>query len=355
VFDYIDGGAEAEVTLKANRRAFEAVTFRPRHGVGVPNCNLDTSVLKLRLSLPVLVAPIGYSSVLYPHGELAAARAAAKAGTAYILSTISAERLEDVNDCCRGLTWYQLYLWGGREAAEGAIERARKALVSALVITIDSAVGGKRERDIRNGAEQLLTRGIVSKVPYLWQLLTRPRWLTTYLRHGGMPKLANVVLSGTGPMSVTNMPYAPVTWDDVRWIRDLWKGPILIKGVLTGDDARRALDEGADAIVVSNHGGRQLDGVSSSLQALSEVVAAVGERTEILVDSGIRSGSDIIKAICLGARAVLCGRAFAYGLAAGGEAGVTCALNILRSDLERTLQLLGCGSIAALDGSFVST
>jgi isopentenyl diphosphate isomerase/L-lactate dehydrogenase-like FMN-dependent dehydrogenase len=354
VFDYIDGGAEGEITLKANRQAFEAVTFRPRHAVSIQNCSLETSVLNLKLSLPVLLAPIGYSSVLYPKGELAAARAAATAGTTYILSTVSAERLEDVNDCCRGLAWYQLYLWGGREAAEGIIERARRAHVSALVVTVDSSVGGKRERDIRNGVGELLACSSASKIPFLWQLLMRPRWLADYLRYGGISKLANVVVPGIGPLPLTDIRYAAVTWQDVRWIRELWKGPIVVKGILTGDDAKRSLDEGADAVVVSNHGGRQLDGVPSSLRALSEVVAAVGDRTEILLDSGIRRGSDIVKAICLGARAVLCGRAFAYGLAAAGEAGVTCALNILRDDLERTLQLIGCHSIDELNDSYVS-
>lgn len=354
IFDYLDGGAEGEVTLRANRSAFDAVTFRPRHAIPIENCNLQTSVLKEPLSLPILLAPIAHSNVLYPRGELAAARAAGAAGVPYILSTLSAERLEDVKACSSGSLWYQLYLWGGREAAEAAIARSAKAGVTALVVTIDSIVGGKRERDIRNRAEELWTRGLLTNLPVLRRLMTRPRWLVGYLRHGGMPRLANVIQPGQDLGLLRKARYQGITWQDLNWIRRTWNGPLLIKGVLTADDARRSLDEGADALIVSNHGGRQLDGVPSSLEALSEVVEAVGTSVEILMDGGIRRGSDVIKAICLGARAVLCGRAFAYGLASSGEAGVTTALSILRADLERTMKLLGCPSISALDRSYIN-
>ena len=354
VFDYLDGGAEGEVTLRANRSAFDSVTFRPRHAIPITECNLQTSVLKKTLSLPILLAPIAHSNILHPRGELAAARAAGSAGTAYVLSTLSEERLEDVRDCSNGPVWYQLYLWGGREAAEAAIERSAKAGIRALVVTIDSIVGGKRERDIRNRAEELWTRDLLASLPFLFRLMARPGWLTDYLRHGGMPRLANVIQPGQENGLVWKARYQAVTWQDLSWIRETWKGPLLIKGILTADDARRSLDEGADALVVSNHGGRQLDGVPSSLEALAEVVEAVGTRTEILMDGGIRRGSDVIKAICLGARAVLCGRAFAYGLASSGEAGVTTALSILRVDLERTMKLLGCTSISELNRSYIN-
>src|SRR6266850_2296754 len=233
VFDYLDGGAEGEVTLRENCRVFEDVTFRPRQAVTVPGCELCTRFLGLELSFPALLAPVGYSRLMHPGGEVAAARAAGLAGTAYILSTISGHPLEDVKASSSGPVFYQLYLLGGRGAAEGAIERARAAGFSALVVTIDTPVAGMRER---------------------------------------------------------------------------WHGPIVVKGVLTGDDASRAVDEGAAALVVSNHGGRQLDGVAASLRALPEVVAAVNGRAEVLMDGGIRRGADIVKAICLGARAVLCGR-----------------------------------------------
>jgi len=357
VFDYVDGGAEDEVTMEANRTAFSLVTFRPRQGLNVPDCDLSTRVLGFGLSLPLLLAPVGYASVLHPGGDLAAARAASKAGTVYILSTFSGQRLEEVKAGCSGPLWYQLYLVGGRDIAEYAIERARAAGFSALVVTVDGAVPGMRERDLRNGMNQLLSRRIVAKLPFFWQLLRRPGWLTRFLLEGGMPRLQNLVIPGQAAMSIEELgetgPHVGFTWDDLRWIRELWAGPIVVKGIITGDDGRRAVDEGANAVVVSNHGGRQLDCVPASLRALPEVVAAVDGRAEVLMDGGIRRGSDIIKAICLGARAVLCGRAYAYGLAAAGEAGVDRALEILADDLERTLKLLGCKSIVGLDSTFV--
>jgi L-lactate dehydrogenase (cytochrome) len=357
VFDYLDGGGEGEVTLRENCRAFEAVTFRPRHAVAVPTCDLRARVLGLDISFPVLLAPVGYSRLMHPGGEIAAARTAGAAGTAYILSTISCHRLEDVRAASSGPVCYQLYLLGGREAAEAGIERARVAGFSALVITIDTAVSGMRERDFRNGMKELLTGSPLAKIPFLPQLLTRPGWLASFLLDGGLPKLPNIVIPGKGPMTLIDVSAAlsqsGFTWQDMQWIRNIWPGPIVIKGVLTGDDARRSIDEGAAAIVVSNHGGRQLDTVSATLRVLPEVVKAVNGQTEVLVDGGVRRGSDIVKAICLGARAVLIGRAYAYGLAAAGEPGVARALEILRTDVERTLKLLGCSSIAALDRSYV--
>jgi isopentenyl diphosphate isomerase/L-lactate dehydrogenase-like FMN-dependent dehydrogenase len=358
VFDYLDGGAEGEVTLRENCRAFEDISFRPRHAVVVEDCDLRTRVLGLDLSLPFLLAPVGYSRVMHPGGEVAAARAAGAAGTAYILSTISGHRLEDVRAGSSGPVFYQLYLMGGREAAEAAIERARVAGFFALVVTIDTAVSGMRERDLRNGMKELISGGLLAKVPFIPRVLGHPRWLIDFLLDGGMPGLPNVVVPGQGPMGLIDvgaaLARAAVTWADLRWIRQYWRGPIVVKGVLTGDDARRALDEGAAAVLVSNHGGRQLDCVPASLRVLPEVVKAVNGQAEVWMDGGIRRGTDIVKAICLGARAVLCGRAYAYGLAAAGEAGVARAIEILRADLERTLRLLGCPSIAALDRSYVN-
>ena len=358
VFDYLDGGAEAEVTLRENLHAFEEVTFRPRHAVAVPDCNLRTRVLGFDISFPALLAPVGYSRLMHPDGEAGVARAAGDAGTGYILSTISGHRLEDVKAASSGPVCYQLYLLGGREACEAAIGRARQAGFSALVVTIDTAVAGMRERDLRNGVKELLGSNLFAKIPFLPQVLVRPGWLASFLLDGGVPRLPNVVIPGRGPMPLLDvnsaLARAAVTWEDLQWIRNLWPGPIVIKGVLTGDDARRAVDAGAAAVVVSNHGGRQLDGVPASLRVLPEVVSAVNGQTEILMDGGIRRGADIAKALCLGARAVLCGRAYAYGLAAAGQAGVTRALEILRTDLERTLKLLGCSSVDALDRSYVN-
>jgi isopentenyl diphosphate isomerase/L-lactate dehydrogenase-like FMN-dependent dehydrogenase len=357
VFDYLDGGAEGEITLRENCRAFEDVAFRPRHAVSFPHCDLGTRVLGLDLSFPALLAPVGYSRLMHPAGECAASAAAGRAGTAYVLSTISGHRLEDVRAASTGPVLYQLYLLGGRAAAEGAIERARAAGFAALVVTIDTPVAGLRERDLRNGMKELLGANPIAMLPFLPQLLARPRWLVRFLLDGGVRPLPNVVIPGSGPMTLPDvgaaLASAVVTWEDLRWIRELWRGPLVVKGVLTGDDAKRAVDEGAAAVSVSNHGGRQLDGVPASIRALPEVVAAVNGRAEVWMDGGIRRGGDIVKALCLGARAVLCGRAYAYGLAAAGEAGVERALEILRADVDRTLRLLGCASVSALDRSYV--
>lgn len=358
VFGYLDGGAEGEVTLRENCRAFEDIVFRPRHAVAVGDCDLRTTALGTEISFPVMLAPVGYSRLMHPGGEVAAARAAGDAGIGYMLSTISGHRLENVKAATKGPAWYQLYLVGGREAAEGAMDRALKAGFSALVITIDTPVAGMRERDLHNGTSELLTGSIFAKLPFLPDVLAHPGWLFSFLLDGGVPRLENVVVpsegSGMPMLDVgTALRRSVVTWEDIRWIRQVWRGPIVIKGILTADDARRAVDEGAAAISVSNHGGRQLDGVSATIAALPEIVAAVSGKTEILMDGGIRRGADIVKALCLGARAVLCGRAYAYGLAAAGQPGVARAIEILRNDMERTMRLLGCSSVRELNESYV--
>lgn len=357
VFEYVDGGAEGEVTLRENVRAFEEVTFRPRNALFLERCDTCTSVLGSDLSMPLLLAPVGFTRMMWPRGEVVAARAAGKAGVGYVLSTISGSPLEDVAQASTGPRWYQLYLVGGREAAEATLERAQKAGFTVLAITIDTGTFGMRERDIRNGAGALTGPSFLAKIPHLPQVLTKPGWLAGFLRDGGMLTLPNVIVPGRGPMPLAETQAAlsrsVVTWADLRWLRDAWKGSIIVKGVLTGDDARRSIDEGAAGVVVSNHGGRQLDCVAASLRALPEVVDAVGDRAVVLMDGGVRRGSDIAKAICLGARAVLIGRAYAYGLSAAGEAGVARALQILRADLDRVLKLLGCASVAELNRSYV--
>lgn len=357
VFDYLDGGAESEVTLEENVRAFREIAFRPRQAVNVGTVDLTRQVLGQQLSMPAILAPVGYIRLMHPAGEVASAKVAGEAGIGFTLSTISGHKLETVRAGSSGPLWYQLYLVGGREASEAAMERAWKAGFSALVITIDTPVAGNRERDPRNGMKELLCGPFWAQVPFLPQILTHPSWLISFLLDGGVPKLENVVIAGEGPMPMIDvtaaLSRAVVTWQDLRWIRQAWPGPVVVKGILTAEDARRAVDEGAEAIVVSNHGGRQLDSAPASLRVLPEVVAAVGTQTEVLMDGGVRRGSDIVKAICLGARAVLVGRAYAYGLAAYGEAGVRRVLEILRADMERTLILLGCPSLEKLDRSYV--
>jgi L-lactate dehydrogenase (cytochrome) len=355
VFDYIDGGAEREWTLNENCRAFTDVMFRPRSAVATKSCDLGTTVLGLDIDVPFILAPVGSSRMFYPRGEEQAAAAAGDAGTIYTLSTLSGCRMEDVRKATQGNAWYQLYLVGGRDVAMGAIARARACGYKALVVTIDTPVAGMRERDSRNGVKELLARNL-STVPYLGQMIARPGWLYSFFSDGGLMSFPNIVIDGDA------MGYADVgaaleasmtSWDDFKWIREAWGGPIVAKGVHTADDARKAVDHGAAAIVVSNHGARQLDGVAATIRVLPEVVQAVNGQTEILLDGGIRRGSDIVKAICMGARAVLVGRAYAYGLGAGGRAGVTRALQILKSDVIRTMKLLGIGAIKDLDGSFV--
>jgi L-lactate dehydrogenase (cytochrome) len=339
-------------------RAFESITFQPKCAVKTPDCDLATSVVGIPLSMPFMLAPLGSSRMFYPRGEEVAAAAAGAAGTAYILSTFSGCRLEDVKSASTGPCLLQLYLVGDRDVSRSMMRRAQDAGYSALVVTIDTAVAGLRERDFRNGSRELVRRKPGPMLPFVGQFLARPRWLVRYLRDGGMMKFPNVVLPDTGPMAYADvggsLEKADVTWDDFAWIREAWRGPILVKGVHRPDDARRAVEVGADAIVVSNHGGRQLDGVPASLSMLPAVLDAVNGRIEVLMDGGIRRGSDIVKALCLGARAVLIGRAYGYGLAAGGHAGVARAIDILRTDMIRTMKLLGCPSVHQLGREYMS-
>ena len=318
VFDYLDGGADAEVTLEENCRAFRDTTFRPRNGVAAYGCKTSVSVLGQEIAFPAILAPVSYIRLMHPDGEAGVARAAGQAGTIYALPTISGHTLETVKAASSGPLWYQLYLIGGRAAAEGAIDRARRAGYSALVLTVDTPASGNRERDPRSGMKELLAPALLPKARFLPNILAHPRWLAAFLLDGGIPKMGNVVIPGKGPMDLVAvgpaLSHAGASWEDLRWIREIWPGPIVAKGVLSGDDARRAVDEGAAAVLVSNHGGRQLDCVSASLDALPEVVDAVGGQVEVLMDGGVRRGADIAKAICLGARAVLMGGLTPMGL-----------------------------------------
>ena len=357
VFDYLDGGAETERTLRENVRAYSDVLLRPRSAELVPSVDLGTTVLGHEIAVPFLFAPIGSSRMFWPRAEAEASSAAGKAGTIYILSTLSGTKLEEVKAATSGPCWFQLYLCGGRDVALGGIERAKAAGYSTLVVTIDTPVAGMRERDVRNGTRELLSGNPLKMLPHLPQILVRPRWLYDFFADGGLMSFPNVLMPD-GPMQYADvgaaLEAAAVSWSDLSWIREAWSGPIVVKGVHTADDARRAVDEGAGAVIVSNHGGRQLDGVSPTLKILPEVVAAVGDRTEVLFDGGIRRGSDIVKALALGARAVLLGRGYAYGLAAGGEAGATRAAEIFRADLIRTMKLLGCASVGELTSDYLS-
>ena len=358
VFDYLDGAADDEVTLEDSTRAFREVLFKPRFAVATPACDLGVTVLGQKLDLPFILAPIGYSRLMHPRGELAASKAAGNNGTAYILSTMSGHRIEDVKAQSKGTTFYQLYLAGGRGAAEAAIARAKAAGFKALFVTIDTPVAGNRERDVRNGMKALMGTNPFAKLPYLPNILMHPRWLAGFVMDGMTRPFPNIVVPGKGPLEAVDvaaaLESAQVSWTDLKWIRDVWDGPIVIKGVMTADDARRSVDNGAQGIVVSTHAGRQLDGVAGSLRVLPGIVEAVGHQTEVLFDGGIRRGADVVRAMALGAKACLLGRGYAYGMAAAGDAGVERAIEIFKADIVRTLKLLGCASIADVSADHVA-
>jgi L-lactate dehydrogenase (cytochrome) len=357
-FDYLDGGADDEITLRDSERAFREVVFKPRFAVATPACDLSVTVLGQKLDLPFILAPIGYSRLMHPRGELAGSAAAGRHGTGYILSTMSGHTIEDVKAQSPGPTFYQLYLAGGRGAAEAAIARAKAAGYKALFVTIDTPVAGNREKDFRNGMKALMGSGWLAKLPYLPNILAHPGWLAGFIGDGMTRPFPNIVVPGQGPLAAVDvaaaLESAQVSWTDLKWIREIWDGPIVMKGVMTADDARRAVDEGAQGIVVSTHAGRQLDGVAGSLRVLPGIVEAVGDKTEVLFDGGIRRGSDMVRAIGLGAKAVLLGRGYAYGLAAAGDAGIERAIEIFKADIVRTLKLLGCPGIAAVNSDYVT-
>ncbi len=357
VFDYIDSGADREQTLSDNCTAYNEILFRPRCAVATPSCDLSISVLDQKFQLPFILAPVGSSRMFFPKGEVVAAREAGIAGTGYSLSTLSGCRLEEVKEATDCPAWYQLYLLGGREVALKTIERAKKAGFSAIIVTIDTPVSGLRERDVRNGTKELLSMNPVKMLPYISQMLIKPCWLTQWLSDGGLMNFPNVQLDD-GPMGYTEigpaLEQSVVTWEDLQWIREAWGGKIIVKGVHIGDDARKAIDYGVDAIVVSNHGARQLDSVAPTIRVLPEIIKYANNEIDVLLDGGIRRGSDVIKAMCLGAKGVLIGRAYAYGLAAAGGQGVARSIEILRSDILRTMKLLGCESVNHLDRSFVT-
>jgi L-lactate dehydrogenase (cytochrome) len=355
-FDFIDGGADAELSLRRNAEAFELRTLRPRQLVGVATRDLSTTVLGMPVRMPVLIAPTGMSRVAGRGGDIAGARAAGRAGTVFSLSTMSSDSIEEVAGAATGPLWFQLYLWRQREVAERLVDRAQAAGYRALVVTVDTPLVGNRVRDVHNGFK--MPPRIEPRTAL--DILRHPRWLAqapSAITFGNVADLHTG--SATGPMAhaqlINDLLSNPgATWDDLDWLRGRWSGPLVIKGILTAEDAERAVQAGVDGIVVSNHGGRQLDGTAATLDALVEVAEAVGDRVEVLLDGGVRRGTDVVKALALGARACLIGRPWLFGLATGGEQGVSTVLEILRTELDRALALLGRPSIAELDASVIS-
>jgi isopentenyl diphosphate isomerase/L-lactate dehydrogenase-like FMN-dependent dehydrogenase len=353
VFDYVDGGAETESTVRANRAAFDAVTVKPYGGVDPAPIDLGTDVFGITQSFPVILAPCGMTRLVRNSGDIAAARAAAASGIPFCIPTMSGHTIEDAaraGDPSR--LWYQLYRLGPHERVAAAIARAKKVGIGTLVVTFDTSTISLRERDVRNGGIALAGSFGVSNAPTAIRLLGSPRWLAQRAIDGMRLPLPNVVgESGIPEVLGKTAPVTGLTWDDLPWIRDQWDGRLVIKGVLSHEEATRSVEIGADAVVVSNHGGRQLDHADGTLRVLPEVVAAVDGRCEVLLDGGVRSGIDVIKAISLGAGAVLIGRPWLWGLAAGGEAGISGVLQVLRDGMARNMTLMGVASIKGLDRS----
>jgi (S)-mandelate dehydrogenase len=357
-FDFIDGGADDEVTLRRNRAAFEELSLVPRVLRGVEEASAAVDLFGQSLRLPVLLAPAGNARLVHPRGELGAALGAGAAGTIAVLASTASVSAESVAQAVAEPQWFQLYLFHDRVRTREVVRLAARLGFSALMVTVDAPVVGNRERDHRNGMRVPLRLS----ARMLAGALLRPRWLRHYWTTGPIgPHLAPPSLNGgvDGHEIKDHADYVRTlisprqTWEDIEWIRELWDGPLLLKGVLSAADAERALAAGCDGVVVSNHGGRQVDGAPASIEVLPEIVGAVGGRGEILLDSGVRRGTDVVKALCLGARACLIGRPWWYGLAAGGEPGVTRVLEQLHDEITRTMRLVGAASFDDLGPDLV--
>ena len=343
IFEFIDGGAFDEVTLRANRTDFEKHRFMTRVLTDVTTRDHSTSIIGTPASAPLVMAPTGLAGILHRSGELSASRAAFAAGVPYCLSTMSTCSIEQIAQASDVHRWFQLYVLRDRGLTKTMIERARATGCKALVLTVDTKVQGPRERDMRNGftVPPKFTLGTMIDFARHWQ------WLFDV---GLGPKVTFRNFDGTAAQSgnavtitqfIAGQYDLSISWKDVDWFKSVWGGPIALKGVLSPEDAKIAVDHGVDAIIVSNHGGRQLDGAISAIDALPGVVAAVAGRAEVILDGGVRRGSDVVKALCLGARACMIGRAWLYGLASGGETGVAKALDILIQEIDITMTLLG--------------
>lgn len=357
VFDYIDGGAEDELTLESNIGAYRRVRFRPRVLRDVGEVDITTRLLGKPLSMPLVLAPTGFTRIADPAGELAVARAAKRAGLPYALSTLGTRSIEEVAATGAERLWFQVYVWRDRELVADLVQRAAASGYEALCLTVDTAVLGKRERDVRRGFTLPPKLGLST----ILDGLAHPGWTWQFLRSDPI-LFANVAGRevGDGADSISLAEYVGrqfdpgLSWRDVEWLRGKWQGPIVIKGIQTVEDAVLAADIGIEAIALSNHGGRQLDAAPAPLELVPAVAEAVSGRTEIICDGGVRRGSDIVKALALGADACMAGRAYLYGLGAAGEAGVDHVLDLLASDMRRTMALIGCTSISDVGPDHVS-
>jgi isopentenyl diphosphate isomerase/L-lactate dehydrogenase-like FMN-dependent dehydrogenase len=354
VFDYLDGAAEDEVTLRANRAAFEEIAFRARDLEPVHARSLKTTVLGHDVDFPVLIAPTGSSQVARSVAETAGARAAAAEGTILTVSTVASDSVEDVARAAPGRVWFQLYMPRDRGLATELVKRAEAAGAGALMLTIDTAVLGRRERDHRNRA----TVPPTIRPGLMLDAARHPAWLLDFARRrkfiqGNWTNLIPGVETPTFDQLNEQFPNAELSWEHVEWLRGVWKRPLLLKGVLSAETTRRAIEHGCDGVLVSNHGGRQLDGMPATIRMLPEVVDAAEGRLEVLLDGGVRRGTDVVKALALGAEAVLVGRPWLFSLAAGGEEGVRTMLRQLRAEIDNALALLGCPDVRQLDRSYL--
>lgn len=358
LFEFADRGTEEEVALSNNRAAFDRIKFLPRTLVDVSARNQEITLFGNKQSLPFVIAPTGIAGLLWHEGEIALARAARAAGIPFSLATGSITAMERVADEAGGRLWFQLYMWSRVDLSYQLVERAKAAGYEGLLVTVDSAVSGNREYNLRNG----FTMPFSYSRKNITDVLMHPRWmlsvLARYVLTTGMPAYANypdeVKSTITArPIGRSMLKCESLNWEHLRALRKMWPGKLMVKGVLHPQDARLAADCGADGVIVSNHGGRNLDSSMAPLDMLPEVVDAVGKRMTVIVDGGFRRGSDIVKALALGAHAVLIGRATLYGVAAAGEAGAARAIDMLREETDRVMALIGCRSVADLGRQYL--
>jgi len=343
VWDFIDGGADGELAIAANRRSLNEIKLRPKFLTDVSNRDISAKIFGKKADLPFILSPSGMATIAHPQGELAVAKAADRAGAIFCVSTASGYTLEEIASVSNGRLWFQLYLWGNEEVVNSLIDRAGNSGYEALVVTVDVPVVGKRERDLANG----MSLPVRIRPKNALNTLRKPKWLFGLL-NGPDITFANLTgfaagddASSIGEYTDRELVDQTRTWDDLELIRKRWSGPLLVKGVMTPEDAISAVDAGADGIIVSNHGGRQMSFVPGVASIFESVVHAVGHRAEVFLDGGIRRGEDIIKARAIGATAACGGRPWYWGLAAGGEQGVEKVLSVLAADVDRTLALLG--------------
>lgn len=356
VFDYIDGAAEDEITYARNAGAFRDLEFKPRVLNDVGMVDVSTHILGRRAPLPLILAPTGFTRIASSQGELAVARAAERAGIPYTLSSLSTRSIEEVREVSSGELWFQVYVWKDKGLLAELLQRSASAGYSTIVITVDTPVLGRRERDVRRGFTLPPQIGLGT----IFDGIRHPGWTWDFLRHEPI-RFANVVGKsvgdGTDAVSLSDFistQFDPsLSWRDIEWFRDRWQGNIVVKGVQTVADARIATEYDVNAIALSNHGGRQLDGAPAPIDLVAPVRHAVGDQLEVFCDGGVRRGSDIVKAVALGARACMAGRAYLYGLGAAGEVGVDHALEFLRDGVRRTLALVGCTSLNELNSDLV--